>query len=703
MKVSVSEKNGNFFIDINGKVYPFVANRSFRPEKEVVKKFSDYGLKFFNIFPSGIMTALLKRTVPYSLFGPVWTGKGEYNWDNLRAQCDEIIGNIDENTYFSVNVHLDPPEWFVEQHPELRDHWEEMVQNLSHKEWKEEAANYLRALVKKLDEWFPERLYAIFLLSGGTTEWYSYRPLRVINDPSELQRQAYRDYCGDQNATLPTLQEVCSADDGFIRSRSKDSESIRYMKFINDSTVDTVLYFARVAKEVTGGSRLVGLFYGGVYGQNVDYGTWMGYNQLERMLESKDVDMLFCPASYICRKLESTSAWRMPVDSLSLSGKLCVHEIDSASYLLKKKADSAAVAHARGRDEEFTCPADNIMYIRREAGIAMAKGHGYWWFDMFSGSYDDPVMMESILEIKNVQEELLNRSSKSVAEAVMLIDQESSFYLCGDSFYPMVEHMLPELNSTAIPYDVGMTFDINKKGFHKDKYKLYMLPILFSPTPEIVDTLDGLRKKGKNILFFHAPYYALEDKLSIEPMTLHTGITFERCELVDNTVELCFEGGEGITYDFSDRAVPGDTWFHRRENDRPVTPIFAPTNLDIVLGRFRENGKAACGIKFRKDGGFDAFTACAPIPKELIAKIAEYAQIMRYCDRYTPIYTNEGFECVYSFEGGDITLYRPENCTLTDCFGGETYKVGKDGTKVHFEPKETKYFFVEKQHFFDIM
>lgn len=696
MKVKIHQQNGNFTIDINGKQYPFVATRSFRPEGDVVKKFSEYGLKFFNIFPSGIMTALLKRTVPYSLFGPVWTGKGEYNWDNLRAQCNEVIGSIDENTYFSVNVHLDPPGWFVEQHPELRDHWEQMVQNLSHKEWREEAANYLRALVGKLEEWYPERLYAIFLFSGGTTEWYSYYPMTVAADPTDLQRQAYRDYCGDQNATLPTLDAIRSADDGWIRSRRKDGESIRYIKFINDTTVDTILYFARVAKEFTGGDRLVGLFYGGVYGQVLDYGTWMGYNQLERMLASPDVDMLFCPASYICRKLESTSAWRMPVESLSLAGKLCVHEIDSASYLLKKQADPAADSHAKGRDEVFTCPSDNIMYIRREAGIAMAKGQGYWWFDMFSGSYDDPVMMESIADIHRVQKELMNRSAKSVAEMVMLIDQESSFYVKGHSFYPMVEHMLPAMNRTAIPYDVGMTFDINKPGFDVDKYKLYLLPILFSPEPTMVETLDNLRKQGKNMLFFHAPYYALEDDLSIEAMTAHTGITFERRELTDNTVELCFPGGEGITYDFSDRKAAGDTWFHNREEDLPVYPIFAPTNLDVVLGRFRETGEPACGIKFRPDGGFDAFTACAPIPTELIAEIARYAEILRYCDRFTPVYTSEGFACVYSYEGGDLTLYRPETCDLVDCFTGERYAVGEGGVKVHFDPHETKYFYVEK-------
>ena len=110
-------------IDINGKLYPFAATRSFRPEGRILKDFSDHGLKFFNIFPSGIMTALQKRTIPYSQFGPVWVGEDKYNWDNLRAQCHEVFDNISDDTFISVNVHLDPPQWFIEQYPDHVDHW----------------------------------------------------------------------------------------------------------------------------------------------------------------------------------------------------------------------------------------------------------------------------------------------------------------------------------------------------------------------------------------------------------------------------------------------------------------------------------------------------------------------------------------------------------------------------------------------------
>ena len=696
MKAKICSKNGNFGIEINGKKYPFVATRSFRPEGRILQDFSDHGLKFFNIFPSGIMTALEKRTVPYSQFGPVWVGEGEYNWDNLRAQCNEIFGSIAPDTYVSVNVHLDPPPWFVESHPGMVDHWEQMIQNLGSEEWKRAAADYLRALIDKLDEWYPERVYAIFLMCGGTTEWYSYHVDKVIDAPTEIQKKAYRDFCGDSSAEIPCVEELHAATDGVIRSRAAQKDAIRYWKFTNEIVTDIILYFAKVAKEHTQNTRLVGLFSGHIYGQNLDFAVQTSYNRLDKLLNSPHIDMLFCPASYLFRKLDSTSGIRVPVDSISCHGKLFSHEIDSSTHLLKKSTEAAALSHAVGRDEAFTCSADTVAYIRREVGMVLAKGQGYWWFDMFSGYYDDPALMDEIAQLRRIQEQVCTLPRRSVSEVVEMPDTASNYHLKTNVYYPMVEHQTNALNAAGAPWDMGMTFDFDHPDFNEDQYKLYFFPALFSPEQKMCERIKALRAKGKNMLYCHAPYYAMGSTLSIENMERYTGIHFERCELNDNTVRLCFPGAEHVTFDFTTKTWKGDIWHHKQAT--PITPIFSPTNLDVVLGRFEENGKPACGLKFRKDGGFDAFCACAPMPVELIREIYRYAHVFFYTDRPMPVYTSSSFACLYSFEGGEITLYRPTPSVLTDCFTGERIAAGPDGTSVHFEPHETKLYTVQPQN-----
>lgn len=690
MQAKVRSENGHLCIEINGKAYPFAATRSFRPEGRILQDFSDHGLKFFNIFPSGIMTALEKRTVPYSQFGPVWTGEGEYNWENLRAQCHEVFDSISPEAFVSVNVHLDPPPWYVEQHPELVDHWEQMIQNLGYTPWRTAAADYLRALIDKLDEWYPERIYAIFLLCGGTTEWYSYHIDKVIDAPTEVQKQAFRTYCGDPKAEIPPREVLHAATDGVIRSHAENAEAIRYWEFTNELVTDTILYFARVAKEHTRGTRLVGLFSGHIYGQNLDFAVQTSYNRLDKLLTSPDIDMLFCPASYLFRKLDSTSGFRVPVDSITCHGKLFSHEIDSSTHLLKKSTEAAARTHAAGRDEAFTCSADTVAYIRREVGMVLAKGQGYWWFDMFSGYYDDPALMQEIERLRRVQEEICTRPRRSVSEVTEMLDTASNYCLKTNTYYPMVEHQTAALNAAGAPWDMNMTFDLACTGFDEDQYKLYFFPALFAPNEAVCAKIAALRQKGKNMLYCHAPFYALGGTLSTASMEAHTGIRFERCELTDNTVQLCFPGAEHVSFDFTNQTAKGDIWYHK--GCEQIKPIFSPLDLDVVLGRFAENGKPACGLKFRPDGGFDAFCACAPMPVELIREFYRYAKVFFYTDRPMPVYTSSSFACLYSFEGGEITLYRPEPSLLTDCFTGEQIRVGPSGTKTFFAPHETKFY-----------
>jgi hypothetical protein len=248
MNSKVVCKNGNMLVCIDGKEYSFAGVRSFRPNGSVLKDFSEHDIKFFNIFPSGIMTALCNRTVPYSQFGPVWIGENEYNWDNLKAQCNEVFGSISDNAYVSVNVHLDPPSWFVEQNEGFVDHWEQMIQNVGSEKWRKSASNYLCALVDKLDEWYPNRVYAIFLMCGGTTEWYSYHVDKVIENPTSLHIGNFRKYVGDNNANIPTKEILYSACDGFIRSKNDDFSAIRYWNFVNDAVIS---FFTRLYTSVT--------------------------------------------------------------------------------------------------------------------------------------------------------------------------------------------------------------------------------------------------------------------------------------------------------------------------------------------------------------------------------------------------------------------------------------------------------------------
>jgi len=321
---------------------------------------------------------------------------------------------------------------------------------------------------------------------------------------------------------------------------------------------------------------------------------------------------------------------------------------------------------------------------------------GYWWFDMFSGYYDDPELMKEIEDLHTLQELLLTRDNSPVSEVTEMIDKDSNFLLQTNCRYPMVEHQSPALNLTGAPWDMRLSSDLLRDDL--PRYKLYLFPALFSPGAEVREKIRQLRSEGACTLFMHAPGYVTEDSFSEKAMEELTGIRLRRVELKNNTIV-----GEGafshIRYDFTNTPAQGDVTVRLRNMEfvpGPVSPVFCAENLDIVLGRFAENGLPACGIKFRKDGGFDAFSANAPVPLEILLEIYRHAGVFRYTDSKAAIYTNRGFECAYSYEGGNVTLFRPVPSVLTDFFTGEVFHVGPEGTAVPFAPHQTRMMLVDE-------
>ena len=196
----------------------------------------------------------------------------------------------------------------------------------------------------------------------------------------------------------------------------------------------------------------------------------------------------------------------------------------------------------------------------------------------------------------------------------------------------------------------------------------------------------------------HAPGYITDNGFSEAAMTELCGIEFEKKKLSCNTV--CGTGAlEGVTYDFTNKFAAGDVTVTETVPQAVynIEPVFSAENLDVVLGRFKEDGTPACGIRYRKNGGFDAFSACAPLPLEFVREIWRAAGVFTHVDGDAVVYASRSFKCIYSYSGGDITLYHPEDAVFCDCFDGSEITVGRDGTMVSFKPHETKMYFVKRK------
>ena len=670
MQASIAKVNGQMCLSIGNTQAAPVAFRSFRPQANITADFSQHGFRLFNLFPSGINCALANRTIPYSPFGEVWAGEGIYRWDRLREQVDLLEENA-PGSLVSVNVQLDAPDWYLRAHSECADSWDQLIQNAGYQPWRESAARYLCDLIDTLDAWLPGRLYGIFLLAGGTTEWYT-RNMEGFTRPLPIQTDAFRAWSGNPDARIPPPDMLHRTTDGCFRHPVKDADALSYWRFVSEIVTDCIRYFAAIAKRHTHGTKLVGAFTGYIHGMALPGVVRSSYNEFSTILRDPNIDCIFCPASYRFRKLADTSAFRVPVDSYALYNKLYFHEIDSTTHLTHDHP--VARLHSK-HDGPFADLRDTAAYFRREVGMTLAKGQGYWWFDMFAGWYDEPQTMNELERLRLLSETMLRLPTRPISEVCLVTDLESNYYLGTDpdTPYPMAEEQAPDLNRMGCPWDSILTDDLFSEAFDEKCIKLFIFPNLFKPTERLLAKIQALRQAGKSLLFTHAPGYIAADGFSLDGMRHLTGLTLARAD----------DSGDEII---------GDDGIRR---PMTVTPRFWAVDSDETWARYSD-GRAALALRGRQESaGFDAFCAAAPVPAAWLRHLAERAGCFRYIDTADPLYANSRLLTVFCHEPGTRRFFWPQPAQLMDFFSGDVFQTGPEGAAVPFGANETRIFLVE--------
>lgn len=677
IKSEIVFENGFTKLKINGRTMPFAAYRSFHPQKKYVNDFYKHGFEIFNVFPSGIMTALADRTIPYSQFGAVWTGENEYNWDNLKKQTN-LFNKECPKGFAALMIHLDTPQWFLEKYPDSGDTWETFIQGAMYEKWRTAAVEYMTALMDKADELMPERIYGYFLMCGGTTEWYTRELKKALENPTKSHLEAYRRFKGDERAVIPNIEEFSSVQNGIFTT---DENVLAYRRFLNTATADTLNFFADKAKEHCRDERVVCSFFcytASDCANTVRY----SYNESQKIYADKNINAITTPASYNFRKLNSTSAFRAPVDSLILHNKLFIHEIDSKTHLTHK--NKLANTHMSGIDDTFNTIEETTAYLRREIGMTLAKGQGYWLFDMFGGWFDSAEMMSEIENLHSLSETLAKTNSHSMSETALMIDLESNYYIGEDADYPMNELQIREMNLCGFPWDMYITDDLCCKDFDFDRYKLYIFPNLFFAKPEISAKIKFLRQKGKSILFLHAPGCLSGNTEEV------TNIKLRKYPHTDTAITA---ENSGKIFDYS-REV--NAWRQMRGEVREknyLNPVFFADEPCEVVARYADNSIAAA-VKKRGDG-FDAYSALAPLDAELIKEFAKRANVFSYADNAV-VYLNSAMLTVYSADGGNVRVRWPFEVTAEDYFTKEKFTLNTDGTDISFNEKETRIFLITR-------
>jgi hypothetical protein len=659
MKTQINFVNGAAWLEVNGEHAVPIAYRSFWPQGQTIEAFAQRDFQFYGVFPSGILCSL---KVPYSQFGEVWTGEGQYDWANLNAQVDQLIANAPQ-AKIALMVHLDTRDWYQEQNPGCADTFVRLAQTAGWQKWRLAAARYLRDQLDYLDQHYPERVFAVFLFAGATCEWYTRNPEDGLAD-NPITARDYQNWYG-QDAVLPDHITLHRTTDGCFRHPQQDQAALDFWRWNNEVVADTIAWFALQVKAHTRGTRLVGVFYGYLIELSNQRLIIQSHNAMTRVLNDGNVDIFFAPASYTFRKLDSTSGFLLPLDSLRLHGKLYFHEVDNTTHLANDNIYAQALQkYAHNRLDNLR---QTVMYSRRETALAMMHGQGYWWFDMFAGWYDDAALMDELAAIRQATLRLWQGDMRSASEVAVFVDQESSYFIATESCVnqSLVKNQSEALIRAGLPWDCYVTDDLCHPDLPDAQYRLYLFLNLFKPSPAIRSRIAALRQAGKSLLFLYAPGYVTDDDLAVGPMQDLTGLPLTLKPSSDNGLITADLGQGPVVFGFP----------------QPVAPLFtipAAAEGCQVLGRYVDDDRPALVVR-RRGQAFDAWCGAGPLPPAVLRELFRRAGVFVYAEGNDPLYVNRGLFGLYAHRGGKRTVRFPGAVCLQDIYNPASSLTAQDG------------------------
>ena len=662
METKIVKIDGVNHLCLDGKVIDSLAFKSFRPTLNNVGDFYKAGVKIFHCFVSGLRSGL---KMPYSAFGEVWFGPGDYRFENFDRQMEMFL-QAAPDAYIFINLHLDTRQWWLDQNPGNANSFTHLSQVAANEKWRKDTDDFIKAFIDYAESKYPDTIIGYWLLGGHTTEWFSYYD-KEASHPVKLA--AFREYMGDPNIEIPTQEELEKPDEQVFLDPVKDKTVIAYRRFHAKLIADTVLRFCQTAKEALNYKKIVGVFFGYLMELDKRGQIWNnGHLDFDRVNESPYVDLIATPTSYRFRLYDDGSAYMILADSLGLHEKAYFASFDNLTFLAPTMADNPrrlcndpetmeALVELQtrfNRKDLLNTREKTIHGMRREMMSRLAKRCGTWWFDMLEGWYYDDGLMEEVSGLVKKSGEITKKPRESAAEICVFAGGEPLYYVnknCGIN-HACIGAQRGPLSQIGAPYDLFSISDLKRVDL--SRYKLIMFLDAFYLTEEQRNYVNQTVKGGGRSLLFVGPCdYISDNDVSCERMSA-------LCEMEigllpkDEALVRAFNS----TYGYEEAKSP--------------TP-YVCEGSGRVLGRFADS--RACALAVKKGPDYNVFySALGHLSHEALRGIAKMAGVHIYVEEGVFTYINDTVAGVYNTGAATTEITLLADGEYTELFSGKTYK-----------------------------
>ncbi len=702
--------------------------------------FGDYaGMSQLGDLPVMVSTVRLEDDADqrYPPVSSVWTGEGKFDFTTPLAWLDQAARNA-PGRYLILNFQVAwPRDWAEKNENELwrnekgeagfgtTVHFRGFAKELEggdpllsdpraakYRWWPspfstkalEDAGEAIRRFTQELAKKpYANRVIGCFI-SGGhdgqfyTTAWPDYSEPAVRAFRQWLKERYHDDatlskaWGGDYALASVTIPSRDDTGEGFFFDPRSERRFADHTRFQSEQGLVIRETLAKAFKKAHGRPAL---------GMTWQLGGGRGQGADSIVPTSEGLDVLISQPAYERRRPGLLGGLSSAFTSLGHHRRLALKELDLRTWL--RAGGEEIESHRLGT----ALSAEGFRHlVRKEAAQMIAKGHGYWFFDISVGMFRDPEMLETVRDgVRAYQElELKNPTPYQPQVAIAWVD-DSAYWVRGRS---SAAHFLNQterytffgLKESGVIFDEWNLDDL-LNGENAVPYKVVVLPDAFRLTSVQKEAIaTRLQRDGRTLVWNYAAGYVDDAGLSDQAVSTVTGIGI-RSEAISSLPTLAFEKEGGIgEASLSGRPGRGELSLLIARQGQPDRRLSADTLRFVVddpqatpIARY-DDGKVA--IALRKHEGWTSVYHGFPgtLDPRLLAVLSRQAGAHLLAQGPVGAEFNGHFLSLHGLRNGEVRLNLPQPSRLVDFDTGASVAEGQQPV-IPLQAGETRWFKVE--------
>ncbi|MBQ2628564.1 MAG: hypothetical protein IJG13_02695 [Kiritimatiellae bacterium] len=523
---------------------------------------------------------------------------------------------------------------------------------------------------------YANRIIGYRINSGHTAEWLGWDPVNgdTILDFSPVAQQAFeayakRRYPSMTDFSVPPLAERRQIDgDELLWDPVRHIRPIAYHRFYSDIMAEDAIALCRRAKEMLGGKKLIGTYFGYVatlFGTSASH--MRAHYSTAKVLESGAVDFLMSPQPYAVRNPGDVRGDMKPFKAIQNRGIVSVVEDDTRTF-------------NSPRTPNLQMPTEwlSTQVLRRNMAQTLCRNEPFYTYALCSGTeFDYPQFAADAAAVRKIGEHCLANGVERHAEIAVVVSEEAmkalpmitnriDRFACGwqqykeDASGKVVRgdtsgavtlggdpYVLSWTRYARIgaPVDYLLAEDLPHEA---GNYRLYIFNCCHRFDKRLAEAAEKLRQRNCMILWTFAPGYMCDDGNSLDAMKRLTGMEFARCPAPIDP-ELTLETGKKTG-----------------SLGHAVAPVFYPTHPEKTLAAYAD-GKP--GLAMKKTGSATTvFSGTYRLEVPVLVSLVKEAGVHLYSESSDPVDANDRLVALHARFAGRKTIRLPGKTNVYDVF-----------------------------------